>query len=1078
MYTQNLPVDAPRRRQRLDDYFAQAETVILSRQDPITGLLPASTAITVHGDYTHAWVRDNVYSILAVWGLALAYRREDDDNGRAYRLEQSVVKLMRGLLTAMLRQAPKVERFKQTQAPLDALHAKYDTRTGAPVVDDDAWGHLQLDATSLFLLMLAQMTASGLRIVFTLEEVAFIQNLVHYLSRAYHTPDYGIWERGDKMNEGEAEINASSVGMVKAALEALRGFDLFGGHGGQGSKIHVPADAIARARGTLETLLPRESNSKETDAALLSVIGFPAFAVEDPALVQRVRQDIVSKLQGRYGCKRFLRDGHQTVVEDHGRLHYQTGELSRFEHIESEWPLFFTYLLLDGVLRRDAAQAQDYRDRLEPLLVERDGAWLLPELYYVPADHVQAEKAAPGSQERLPNANVPLVWAQSLYLLGTLLHEGYIHPADVDPLSRRWRVGLHRETPVQITLLAENPEVQARLLDLGIAAQMPEEIAPVQLRPAVDLAAALAELGRCPVLGLSGRPDRPLGSLVTSQVFSLAGQDVVFLPPFLEQRDFYLALDNRLLAEQFKAELAYVHRHWDQPGQPLMALLITDARLHPGSQDVLIELMKDLQAGACNGVPVRVKRLAEHLPTAGRERIDNLGGFRFATPPLPLPKPDSAAAESWDPKAAQPLSPAVAATWRRQTDNDRLLARLEKSANPYEQVELLGLLWERLGPDQAVAGSTVRALTEALYTQAARHSLWGVLRRAAAWLDKVDPELEDAVAELVTHQHQLAVGRAYSRNAVIRRPLGTAEITGLIRDYGGDDPRGRVLIQEIVLYLGMLIKADPTPFKGTLTLRAWYLLLLIISQLAREKGLAQDEAFETLLELSPHTLLARLHRVLVDDRGSLVNLNRVESLHRADGPSGLIRVGFSAAADPGRPADGWKAWREVNGVITRLPEDFHPRVWGLLRHCQGLLVGDRLDVGNRLDSETVLADMTAAEKNFALRVDNLLNGIAAPEFRQLTIEALLALSVILQANPELKIDDPIVTDVLIGHAVRQTWQKAHPRRTDYNEHSARAWEDFYALPPHQVATALQGAFAGLLESGQEALEKDSGAAPA
>jgi len=57
------------RRSRLDDYYNQAEAIILTRQDPVTGLLPASTAVTVHGDYTHAWVRDNVYSILAVWGL-------------------------------------------------------------------------------------------------------------------------------------------------------------------------------------------------------------------------------------------------------------------------------------------------------------------------------------------------------------------------------------------------------------------------------------------------------------------------------------------------------------------------------------------------------------------------------------------------------------------------------------------------------------------------------------------------------------------------------------------------------------------------------------------------------------------------------------------------------------------------------------------------------------------------------------------------------------------------------------------------------------------------------------------------
>lgn len=51
----------------------------------MTGLLPASA------DHRDAWVRDNVYSILAVWGLGLAYRKNadrDEDKAKAYELEQ------------------------------------------------------------------------------------------------------------------------------------------------------------------------------------------------------------------------------------------------------------------------------------------------------------------------------------------------------------------------------------------------------------------------------------------------------------------------------------------------------------------------------------------------------------------------------------------------------------------------------------------------------------------------------------------------------------------------------------------------------------------------------------------------------------------------------------------------------------------------------------------------------------------------------------------------------------------------------------------------------------------------------
>lgn len=123
--------------EKLDNYYSSIKTIILSKQHPVTGLIPASVAVNVHGDYRDAWVRDNVYSILGVYGLALAYRRLDDSQGRSAELENSTVKLMRGLLASMMKQADKVEKFKNTQSPLDALHAKYSTTEGRTVVKDN-----------------------------------------------------------------------------------------------------------------------------------------------------------------------------------------------------------------------------------------------------------------------------------------------------------------------------------------------------------------------------------------------------------------------------------------------------------------------------------------------------------------------------------------------------------------------------------------------------------------------------------------------------------------------------------------------------------------------------------------------------------------------------------------------------------------------------------------------------------------------------------------------------------------------------------------------------------------------------
>jgi len=504
-------------REMLDRHYRTIDSIILSRQDPVTGLLPASTAVNAHGDYTDAWVRDNVYSILGVWGLTLSYRRHDPDHHRSYLLSQSVVKLMRGLLMAMMRQADRVETFKNTLDPVDALHAKYGTQTGLAVVGDDEWGHLQLDATSLFLLMIAQMTASGLRIVFTLDEVNFVQNLVHYISRTFCTPDYGIWERGNKINHGTPEINCSSVGMAKAALEALAGFNLFGNVSSQEAVIHVIPSDIARSRFTLQGLLPRESNSKETDAALLSIIGYPAYAVEDEVLVSRTRDKIIDKLAGEYGCKRFLLDGHQSTLEDASRLHYEPSELREFEDVESEWPLFFSYLLLDALLREDTEKIKYWQNKLEPLFVEQDGQLLLPELYIVPQESIEAEKASPGSQRRIPNENVPLVWAQSLYMLSALVLDGVLRPADIDPLHRRARIGHMRNTLPLVSILSENESVKQRLLDLGLSSETLDEVKPVKIMHADQLSKIHTLLGKNSKLGLSGRPYLVTRTVTTSR---------------------------------------------------------------------------------------------------------------------------------------------------------------------------------------------------------------------------------------------------------------------------------------------------------------------------------------------------------------------------------------------------------------------------------------------------------------------------------------------------------------------------------------------------------------------------------
>ncbi|HEY9853361.1 MAG TPA: glycoside hydrolase family 15 protein [Leptolyngbyaceae cyanobacterium] len=1067
---------------RLDYYYQQIQVIILNRQNPITGLLPASTAINAHGDYTDAWVRDNVYSILAVWGLALAYRKLNQDFGRTYELEQSVVKLMRGLLFCMMRQSHKVECFKQTQSPLDALHAKYNTKTGDVVVGDGEWGHLQLDATSLFLLMLSQMTASGLNIIFTIDEVNFVQNLVYYIGRAYRTPDYGLWERGNKINRGNPELNASSVGMAKAALEAINGLNLFGVNGSQSSVIHVLPDEIARARITLKSILPRESSSKEVDAALLSIISFPAFAVENEQLIERTKKKIIDKLQGTYGCKRFLRDGHQTVVEDTSRLHYEPWELKQFENIECEWPLFFTYLLLDSLFKGEREQVKYYQTKLEKLLVERDGLDLLPELYYVPVERIEAERVNPHGQPRLPNENIPLVWAQSLYFLGQMLSENLIAIGDIDPLGRHLCISRNPNPLVQIALLAEDENLQNKLSSYGIPTETPGQVKPIQIRQASDLSAVYTQIGRNDKLGLTGRPVRRLRSLTTSRIFRIRGETIVFLPAFLDKQQFYLTLDYHFLVDRVRSELAYIQRNWNELGRPTMTLLLTHSMLETGSE-ALLNLMQELNDGCCNGVQVKLGRLNQLMLTSGKERIDFIHDFEFSQSAVK----DAVTVKyylGYHPQKNWPLSHTEEFTLECETNITFLLNCLRESINVYEQIELLQTLIRLKGLDfdTGLGGPrnpvSVAYLLQEVYEKAGRGIVktgqnftiyWSVVRRAAGLLGMVDISLSDAVTDILVRQKQISVGKSYSEISLITRPMSYREIIDKINEFCGEDIRDRVLTQEVLLYLGLLIKAEPDLFNGLLTLRVGYLILLITSELARELKITQDEAHERLMELSPFEVKNRLRQVLAGYEGMNQLLRQQESLHVKQSEQDIEWVVLPVKEAEESPNGSWLHKRQRDGALNRVPKDFYPRVWELLKHCKGLVIGDKLERRNRLDSDWLLAEMTPGEKNFALQVEHLLNKIQAPEYRQVNIETLMELSAIADRNPNLRIEDYIVLDVLIGHAVRLAFlEKFTDRANRYDEYKAAAWRAFYDTSPYVCASYVVKAFRFLTQFGTTA----------
>jgi phosphorylase kinase alpha/beta subunit len=632
---------------------------------------------------------------------------------------------------------------------------------------------------------------------------------------------------------------------------------------------------------------------------------------------------------------------------------------------------------------------------------------------------------------------------------------------------------------VQIALLAEDELLQAELATHGIDTQTPNQVAPLQVRYPQDLSAIYYQIGRNDKLGLTGRPIRRLRSITTSRIFRICGETVVFLPSFLDQQQFYLTLDYHFLVSQIKSELVYVQRHWYHLGRPTLTLLLTHALFEDGQieQSPLLGLLKELRDGTCNGVAVKLGRLNQLMLTAGVERIDFIHDFQFAT--LTQDAPPTPQYLVFDTDCNLPLSNTQEFLLEYETNIERLLTSLRQSCNIYEQIDLLETLSQLCGTgfdtgfsDEQVV--TLPDLLDEIYNRAGQLRLWSVIRRAAGLRNKVYIGLGDAVTTILIRGKQIAIGKAYSEDSLIDRPLSPEDIMEKIQEFCGNDIRERPLTQEILIYLSVLIKAEPHLFDGLLTLRVGYLIVLLVSKLAQKLQVTRDEAYEQLVQLSPFEVKTQLTEVLVgynalDDSQFQQESLRVRQLQPIQWVvSPVAKATEDTIAPTPDPTDWWQ-YRQREGALNRVPKGFYPNVWQVMRHCKGLVIGDKLDRRNRLDSELILAEMTPGEKNFALRVEHLLNKIQAAEYRQVNIEALMELVAIAEQNPDLLIEDYIVLDVLIGHAVRLAWLDRHPHQADnYDQRKALAWRSFYETSPSVCASYIAQALRFLLELGKTA----------
>ncbi|KAM6300583.1 phosphorylase b kinase regulatory subunit beta isoform 1-T1 [Aegotheles albertisi] len=992
---------------KLDHYYRIVKSTLLLYQSPTTGLFPTKT----YGENQKAKVHDSLYCAACAWALALAYRRIDDDKGRTHELEHSAIKCMRGILYCYMRQADKVQQFKQDPKPSACLHSVFSAHTGDEVFSHKEYGHLQINALSLFLLYLVEMISSGLQIIYNTDEVSFIQNLVFCVERAYRVPDFGVWERGSKYNNGSPELHSSSVGLAKAALEAINGFNLFGNQGCSWSVIFVDFDAHNRNRQTLCSLLPRESRSHNTDAALLPCLSYPAFALDDEVLFSQTLDKIIRKLKGKYGFKRFLRDGYRTALEDKTRRYYKPAEIKLFDGIECEFPLFFIFMIIDGVFRGNPAQVKEYQDLLDPLLQHTsEGCPVVPKYYYVPADFVEPEKKSPGSQKRFPSNSGRdgkfFLWGQAVYIIAKLLADKLVSPKDIDPIGRyippedqrnvSMRFSnqgpLENDVVVHVALIAESQRLQVFLNTYGIQTQTPQQVEPIQIWAQKELVKAYFHLGVNDKLALSGRPDRPIGCLGTSKIYRILGKTVVCYSIIFDLSDFYMSQDVMMLIDDIKNALQFIKQYWKMHGRPLFVVLIREDNIRGSRFNPILDMLAAFRKGMVGGVKVHVDRVQTLISGAVVEQLDFLRITETEEAPifksleeLDLPKHSKVKRQSSTPNASElEQQPDVNINDWKNKSTYEILQKLNDCNCLASQALLSSILLKREGPNFITKEGTVAEHIERIYRRAGSKKLWSVVRFAASLLGKLVDSLAPSITNVLVQGKQVTLGAFGQEEVVISNPLSPGVIKKIIYENCHlQDEREAVVQQELVIHIGWIISNSPELFSGMLKIRIGWIIHAMKYELKIRAG---DMPAKDLYQMSP----SEVKQLLLD------------------------------ILQPQQQGRSWLNRRQIDGSLNRTPAGFYDRVWQILeRTPNGLIVA-----GKFLPQQPTLSDMTMYEMNFSLLVEDMLQNIDQPEYRQIIVELLMVISVILERNPELEFQDKVDLDKVVQEALHD-FQKDH-----------------------------------------------------
>jgi phosphorylase kinase alpha/beta subunit len=322
-------------------------TLLNSLRHP-NGLFSASKKDVVTG-YNRAWIRDNIYTALGF---------------EAVKDFKSVKNTYRAILDLLLKHEYKIDWAirEKPKYHYQYIHPRYDPHTMDEIWEE--WGNKQNDSVGAFLFKLGGLEKKGIRIIRNNDDLRIIQKLVNYLQSIeyWHDADNGMWEENE-------EVHASSVGACVAGLRAVRFL------------VDVPKEMIKKGEETLNNLLPRESATKETDLALLSLI-YP--------------YNIVTEEQRSI----ILRNVEENLVREKGVIRYVGDQYYNKGLGEAEWTMGFPWL---AIIYKQLNRPDKYAHYMRKTLEAFNDNGELPELYYCCSD--------------VHNQNSPLGWSQALFLV-------------------------------------------------------------------------------------------------------------------------------------------------------------------------------------------------------------------------------------------------------------------------------------------------------------------------------------------------------------------------------------------------------------------------------------------------------------------------------------------------------------------------------------------------------------------------------------------------------------------------------------------------------------------------------------